>query len=273
MILKGKTAIVTGGGTGIGAAIAKRFVAEGAKVCIVGRRENVLEQVISSLPKGTAVKCPGDVTQPGDVERILETALAFGQTVHVLVNNAGIGTAGSIIGADLEEWRKTLEINLIAPFMLMRAVIPHMIKNGGGAIVNVSSLASLRSIPEGSAYCTSKAGLNMLTKQAALDFGGQNIRCNVICPGFVYSEMTEGRFGPIAGEFHTDLSTYMDSVFRNIPTRAPGAPDDIAGICSFLASDDASYINGTVIPVDGGLSVMDPFPLCVEDAGLKFKEE
>ena len=184
MILKGKTAIITGGGTGIGAAIARRFVAEGAKICIVGRRESLLEQVVQSFPSGTAIMCQGDVSEPEHIDRIIETALSFGKNIDILINNAGMGSEGSITSAKLDEWRKTLEVNLIGPFMLMRAAIPHMIENGGGSIVNISSLASLRAIPQNSAYCASKGGLNMLTQQAALDFGGDKIRCNAVCPGF-----------------------------------------------------------------------------------------
>jgi meso-butanediol dehydrogenase/(S,S)-butanediol dehydrogenase/diacetyl reductase len=266
MILKRKVAIITGGGTGIGAAIARRFVAEGAKVCIAGRRESVLEQVVQSLPSGTAIMCRGDVSEPKDIDRIIETALSFGKTINILVNNAGMGTDGSITDARLEEWRKTLEVNLIGPFMLMRAAIPHMIKNGGGSVVNISSLASLRAIPHKSAYCASKAGLNMLTQQAALDYGGDKIRCNVICPGFVYSEMSESHFGQIAKDMGTDLNTLMARVFRGLPSREPAQPEKVAGLCAFLASDEASYITGAVIPVDGGLSAMDPFPLCVDHA-------
>jgi NAD(P)-dependent dehydrogenase (short-subunit alcohol dehydrogenase family) len=266
MILKRKVAIITGGGTGIGAAIARRFVAEGAKVCIVGRRESVLEQVVRSLPSGTAIMCQGDVSEPKDIDRIIETALSFGKIINILINNAGMGTDGSITDAKLDEWRKTLEVNLIGPFMLMRAAIPHMIEKGGGSIVNISSLASLRGLPEKSAYCASKAGLNMLTQQAALDYGGDKIRCNVICPGFVYSELSESHFGQIAKDMGVDLSTLMARVFRELPSREPAQPEKITGLCAFLASDEASYITGAVIPVDGGLSAMDPFPLCVNHA-------
>lgn len=273
MILKRKTAIITGGGTGIGAAIARRFVAEGAKVCIVGRRDSVLEQVVQSLPSGTAVMCQGDVSEPKHIDRIIETALSFGQTINILVNNAGVAYEGSITSAKLDEWRKTLEVNLIGPFMLMRAAIPHMIKDGGGSIVNISSLASLRGVPQNSAYCASKAGLNMLTQQAALDFGGDKIRCNVVCPGFVYSEMSESHFGQIAKDMGTDLDTLMARVFREIPSREPAQPEKIAGICTFLASDEASYITGAVIPVDGGLAAMDPFPLCVKNAAQEMIDE
>ena len=273
MILKGKMAIITGGGTGIGAAIARRFVAEGARVCIVGRREKVLEKVVRSLPSGTAVLCQGDVSEPEHIDRIIDTALSFGQNIDILVNNAGMGSEGSIASAKLDEWHKTLRVNLIGPFMLMRAAIPHMIKNGGGSIVNISSLASLRAIPQGSAYCTSKGGLNMLTQQAALDFGGDKIRCNVVCPGFVFSEMSESHFGQIAKDMGTDLDTLMARVFRDIPSREPAQPEKIAGICAFLASDESSYITGAVIPVDGGLSAMDPFPLCLNNAAQEMSEK
>jgi meso-butanediol dehydrogenase / (S,S)-butanediol dehydrogenase / diacetyl reductase len=273
MILKGKTAIITGGGTGIGAAVAARFVAEGAKVCITGRRESVLDETIKSLPKGTAVKCKGDVTDPSDIDRIVKTAVDFGGTVNVLINNAGAGAEGSITSTSIEDWRRIVEINLVGPFMLMRAVIPYMQKAGGGSIVNISSLASLRAIPHGNAYCTSKAGLNMMTMQAALDYGKDGIRCNVICPGFIFSEMTEGRFGQVAKDNGIDLNTLMLKVFNDVPARKAGTPDRVAGLCAFFASDDSTYVTGTVIPVDGGLSIMDPFPLCVKNADLTINAE
>ncbi|MBN2040799.1 MAG: SDR family oxidoreductase [Spirochaetes bacterium] len=269
MMLKGKMAIITGGGTGIGAATTRRFIAEGAKVCIAGRRENVLQELVKSLPSDTGVMCKGDVSEPRDIERIIRTALDFGGRIDILVNNAGMGTGGSVTDADLDEWRKTLEVNLIGPFLLMRGAIPHMKKNGGGSIVNISSLASLRGIGGLSAYCTSKAGLNMMTQQAAIDFGEDKIRCNAICPGFVFSEMVEKGYGQMAKDLNTDLNTLMDKVFREIPSRHPAQPEEVAGICAFLASDDASYITGTVIPVDGGLAVMDPFPFCVKNATLE----
>ncbi len=233
----------------------------------------MLDKTISSLPEGTAVKCKGDVTDPADIDRIVKTAVDFGGTVNVLVNNAGAGAEGSITSTSVEDWRRIIETNLVGPFMLMRAVIPHMQKAGGGSIINVSSLASLRAIPLGNAYCTSKAGLNMMTMQAALDFGRDGIRCNVICPGFIFSDMTEGRFGQVAEENGTDLDTFMSRVFQDIPAHKAGTPDRIAGLCAFFASDDSTYITGTVVPADGGLAIMDPFPLCVRNADLELKAQ
>jgi meso-butanediol dehydrogenase / (S,S)-butanediol dehydrogenase / diacetyl reductase len=262
MSLIGKVAIITGGGTGIGAATARRFVAEGAKVCITGRRASILEQVVQSLPAGMAVQCPGDVSAPGHIEQIVETALGFGAGIDVLVNNAAMGTEGSVTSADIAEWRRTLEVNVISPLLLMRAVIPHMVQKGGGSIINVSSLSSLRSIPNASAYCTSKAALNALSQQAALDYGQNNIRCNVICPGFVFTEMAEK--GPLARVAGADMIGFMNDVFQDIPSRKPAVPDDVAGICAFLASDDSTYVTGVVIRVDGGVALMDPVPASIK---------
>jgi len=270
MKLKGKVAIVTGGGTGIGAAVVRRFVAEGAKVCLVGRRENVLDQVVDSLPAGTAVKCAGDVSGAGNVDRIVKAALTFGEGIDVLVNNAAMGSEGSVTDADLGQWRKTLEVNLISPMLLMRATIPHMIKKGGGSIINVSSLSSLRSIPGASAYCTSKAALNALTQQAAMDYGEKNIRCNVICPGFVFTEMFAK--GPLGRQARPDMVTFMNNVFKDVPSRKPGVPEQLAGICAFLASDDSSYITGTITPVDGGTAIMDAMAISVKRAKLELSD-
>lgn len=271
MNLKGKIALITGGGTGIGAAIAKRFVAEGAKICITGRREEYLDKVIKMLPPGTAVKCPGDVSKPEDILRMVKAALAFGDEINVLVNCAGLSTAGSITDVEIDEWKKTMEVNLIGPFLLMRAVIPQMIKAGGGSVINISSLASMRCIPKSSAYCASKAALNMLTQQAALDYGPYKIRCNAVCPGFVYTDITERHFGKLAEKIGTDIENLVSNAFKEVPLRHPAAADEISGICSFLASDDSSYMTGTVIPVDGGTAIVDVFPTGLKRAMVELQ--
>lgn len=259
MNLKGKVALITGGGTGIGAAIAKRFVTDGAKICIVGRREEYLDQIVQSLPEGTAVKCLGDVSKPEDVERMVATVLSFGGKLDVLVNNAALDTHGTLLDVDLEEWQKTLAVNLTGPFMLMKAAIPHMIEGGGGSIINISSLAGMRCIPSGIAYCTSKAALIMLTQQAALDYGPQKIRCNVVCPGLVNTPMTASHFTQKAESLGVSVETVLTDAFANVPLRRPAAPDELSGICSFLASDDSSYMTGAALLVDGGTAIVDAF--------------
>jgi meso-butanediol dehydrogenase / (S,S)-butanediol dehydrogenase / diacetyl reductase len=141
MKLKGKVVLITGGGTGIGTAIAERFVGEGAKICISGRRQEMLDKVARSLPAGNVAICPGDVTKYKDVERMVETALKFGGRLDVVVNNAGIDPGGTVTDVDVELWRQVIEINLTGAFLVMKAAIPHMIRGGGAAVVDVAGAA------------------------------------------------------------------------------------------------------------------------------------
>lgn len=156
MKLQGKVALITGGGSGIGAEIAKRFVAEGAKICIVGRHQDYLDKVAETLPPEKVVKCSGDVSKSEDIKRMMATVLTFGGRLDVLVNNAGVSLPGSVTDMDPVEWRRTLEVNLTGPFLLMKEAIPYMIKGGGGSIINISSVGGLRCLPERPAYCHQK---------------------------------------------------------------------------------------------------------------------
>ena len=198
MKLEGKVALITGGGSGIGAAIAQRFVAEGAKVCITGRRQEPLDKVAESLPSGTVTTCSGDTSKDEDVARMVAATVAFGGKLDVLVNNAGISAQGPVRDvASSRQWRNVIEVNLTGPFIVMQEAIPHMIEGGGGSIINISSVGGLRCLPGMPAYCASKAGLIMLTQQAALDYGPYKIRCNAVCPGGVKTSMMEKDFGQL----------------------------------------------------------------------------
>jgi meso-butanediol dehydrogenase / (S,S)-butanediol dehydrogenase / diacetyl reductase len=255
--LKGKVALITGGGTGIGAAIARRFVEEGAKVCITGRRKEMLEQVSGSLPAGSVLAITGDVSNRNDVEKMVSQTVEFGGSLDVLVNNAGTGVHGSITDISMEEWMRAFDINIHGPFMLMKATLPHMIKAGGGSIINIASLAGLRCIPAAPAYCASKAGLIHLTRQAALDYGPQKIRCNVICPGAVRTPMLEGGMSNLKDALHTDMEGAGAYFVSCSPLRRIADPSEIAGICSFLACEDSSYMTGAVLVADGGAAIVD----------------
>jgi meso-butanediol dehydrogenase / (S,S)-butanediol dehydrogenase / diacetyl reductase len=259
MNLEGKVALITGGGTGIGAAVARRFVTDGAKVCIAGRRGEMLEKVAASLPNGSTVTCAGDVSRYEDVERMVNTALTFGGKLNVLVNNAAMDQIPPANVVDLNPalWQSVLSVNLTGPFFTMKAAIPHMIKDGGGSIINVASVAGIRSIPNMPAYVSSKGGMIALSQQVALDFGPSRIRCNVICPGSVRTEMFEGAMGPFAKKHGTDLEGIFSLFTKDVPLRRVASTDEIGGICSYLASDDAAFMTGVVLPIDGGTSIVD----------------
>ena len=257
MNLKGKVALITGGGTGIGTAIAERFVADGAKVCITGRRKEMLEKVGKSLPSGSVVVCQGDVSKEEDVKRMVETTVKFGDKLDVLVNNAAINHPAPIVELDPKIWQEVMGVNLTGPFLLMKAVIPHMLKEGGGSIINIASLGGMRCLPGFPAYCSSKAGLIMLTQQAALDYGRHNIRCNAVCPGGVKTEMTKKDFGQFGEMLGIDPDTFINQIAMEIPLHRFAASSEIGGLCSYLASDDSSFMNGAVITIDGGTVVVD----------------
>lgn len=258
MQLEGKVALITGGGTGIGTAIAKRFVTEGAHVCITGRRQEPLDTLARSLPEGTVSTCAGDVADPDDVGRMVDTAVAHTGRLDALVNNAAIGPAAKLLDFDLAVWQRALATNLTGPFLMMKAAIPHMIKQGGGSIINIASVAGLRAVPGSPAYCSTKAGLMQLTKQVALDYGPENIRVNAVCPGATRTELFESNIRPMAEMLGIDLDTaFAEKVPVNMPLRRVAAPSEIAGICVYLASDDSSFMTGSVLVIDGGTAIVD----------------
>ncbi|MBN2039719.1 MAG: SDR family oxidoreductase [Spirochaetes bacterium] len=158
MKLEGKSALITGGGTGIDAAIANRFIKEGAKVCIPGRRQEMLDKIADSFPSGTITTCSRDASKNEDAARMIETAVSFGGGIDVLVNNAATSAQGHVGELSREVWEKGLSINLTGPFLLMKASVPLMIKAGGGSIINIASVGGLRCLPGMPAYCSSKTG-------------------------------------------------------------------------------------------------------------------
>ena len=267
MQLEGKVALITGGGTGIGAAVAGRFVAEGAKVCITGRRREMLDQVAEVLPAGSVAVFCGDVTEEGNAQRMVDTALGFTGRLDVLVNNAAIEINAGVADMDPGDWRKMLEVNLTGPFLMMKAALPTMITAHAGSIINVASLAGLVAVPGGPAYCTTKAGLIHLTKQVALDYGKENVRCNVVCPGPIRTKMLESNFAPLAEFLHTDMDGVFEKMSNHVPLHRTATPAEIAGLFVFLASEDSNFMTGSTIVIDGGVHIVDPFAAAVGQYG------
>ncbi|GCE45009.1 3-oxoacyl-[acyl-carrier protein] reductase [Rhodococcus wratislaviensis] len=265
MRLEGKTALVTGAGTGIGAAIAHRLVADGARVCLVGRRQSVLDETLAELPVGSAVTVSADISIAGEVDGAVGVAVEFGKgSLDIVVNNAGIGPVGTIEDCDVDEWNQALAVNLTGPMLVTRAAIPYLRRNGG-AVVNISSVAGRRAFPGLAAYCVSKAGLIMLTQQAAVDFGADGIRFNAVCPGWIRTPMSEQDMQAVIEIHGGDVDSAFALVSRDTPLRRVAEPSEIAGVISFLASDDASFVSGEILAADGGSTVLDVSTLAFYD--------
>jgi NAD(P)-dependent dehydrogenase (short-subunit alcohol dehydrogenase family) len=202
---------------------------------------------------------------------MVETALVFTGRLDVLVNNAAIDPGGTtVVDLDPELWHSVLATNLTGPLYLMKVSIPHMVEAGGGSIINMASLGGLRCLPGMPAYCTSKAGLIMLSKQVALDFGPDNIRCNVVCPGGTRTEMLETSLGPLAEALGTDLDGVFERISSMVPLRRTADPSEIAGICSYLASDDSTFMTGSVLLADGGAAIVDVSGAALTNANVKW---
>ena len=249
--LAGKVAIITGGGTGIGRAIAMAMVREGARVAVAGRRKEKLQETVSFLKQvgseALAVEC--DVTRAADTERLVKAAEDCFGKVNVLVNNAGALSVSTVETISEEEWDRVMATNVKGPFLMSRAVLPAMRRAGGGSIVNIGSVLGIAAIRDRAAYCASKGGVTMLTRAMALDHARDKIRVNCVCPSIVESEMTQNLFA----ETEAGRKAREDRL-ATIPLGRFGKPGDIAGIVVFLASEESSWMTGTVIPVDGGVT-------------------
>ena len=259
MTLQGKTALITGAGSGIGAATAKRFVADGARVVINDVNAGGLREVAGSLPGQFVRVCAGSITEVPDVEHMVETVLEFGGKLDILVNCAGIDPPDRDpdIHTSLETFHRILEVNLTGIYTVMKLAVPHIVAAGGGAVVNIASLSGIRYIGGRPGYTASKGGLISLTQMAAVEYGPVNVRCNVICPGPIRTPLFVNNNRPAAERMGKDVEWALQKFSSFSPMRRVGEPEEIAAICAFLAGDDASFVTGNIITADGGASVVD----------------
>jgi len=247
--LEGKVTIVTGGNAGIGEAVAKRFAEEGAAVVITGRRQGELDRVINEIGKnkGKVLPVAGSVTDETHVREVTQRALDRFGRIDVLVNNAGIGDFGRRIHeTDDATWSTLLDVNVTGVFRMTRAVVPHMLKQGRGSIVNISSVASLVGIPGAPVYATSKGAIDAFTRALAIDYAKDGIRCNVVNPGLIDTPMA----APLMA--NPDM---LQPILSHYAIRRPGTPAEVANMVLYLASDEAAWVTGGTFTIDGGMTV------------------
>jgi NAD(P)-dependent dehydrogenase (short-subunit alcohol dehydrogenase family) len=243
--LNGKVAIITGGGTGIGEATAKLFTDQGAKVVITGRRKEVLESVAKAIlaSGGKVLTVSGSVTDEAHVQSAVDQAVRTFGKVDILVNNAAIGNFGALLHEVTDQdWAQVLDTNLTGVFRFTRAAIPHMLGRGG-SIINVSSVAGMVGIAKSAAYSSTKGAMLALTRALAIDYAKEKIRCNCVCPALVDT--------PMAADAIADPGMNAMMMAAH-PIGRFGTPDDVARMLLYLASDDASWVTGSVFTIDGG---------------------
>ncbi len=251
--LKDRTAIITGAGQGIGEATAYRFAKEGARVVIAELNAEKGESAAAHLREQgyQAIAVQTDVADPDSVIRMVEISVKEFGPPNILVNNAGINVFNEPLKLTLDEWRRCFAVDLDGVWFGCRAVLPHMIRLGKGSIVNVASVHSFHIIPKCFPYPVAKHGVIGLTRALAVDYGPHNIRVNAVCPSYVATQLTVEYWNSFP-----DGQTERQRAENLHPLRRVGTPDDIAWAILFLASDEANFITGESLMIDGGLSVL-----------------
>lgn len=247
---KDRVALVTGGGSGIGRATARAFAREGARVALLGRSASRLKETAEEIEGSRALLVTGHHERPEDARRAVEETVEAWGRVDILVNNAGEYRPGTLAETTPAEWSHGLEVNLTGPFLLTQAALPHLRRSGSGVVVNVASTLGLRPVPGVLAYSVAKAGLVMLTQATAIEEAPHGVRALAVCPGVVDTPIHQKRLGD-AGE-HEE---FLEQARTLHPLGRVGRPEEIAELILFLASDASAWTTGSVIPIDGGISL------------------
>jgi len=261
--LQGKVAVITGGGSGIGAAAARLFAAEGASVLITGRRPEPLQEVAAH--SGRIIPIAGDASDDEHIHHLVSQALDLFGRIDVVVANAGITNGASVLDMTGDNWESMLRINLTAAMKLAKAVLPNMIERGSGSIVNVSSVSGLSAVTDSASYMVSKTGLIALTRSLAIDYGKYGVRVNTLCPGWVRTPMSEKSMNFLAAKEGVSQEEAFSLATQHLPLRRAAQPAEIANCCLFLASDESSFVTGITLVADGGGEIVDVGGLAFAD--------
>ena len=244
MRLKDKTAIITGGGTGIGLATARAFYQEGAKILFFGRRKEHLAHAGEKLG-AAAIIVQGDMTNNNDLDQLINETLHNFKKIDILVNNAGLFNGSPLHEISDSQWDEIMDINIRSVFQLTRRVLPVMLSQKYGSIIHISSILGLIAVPQVAAYNVSKGALNQFSRSIAVEYGSSGIRSNSICPGLIATDMT--------ADLMKDADL-MKEWSKDYPIGRFGKPEDVANACLYLASDESSFVTGITLPVDGGFT-------------------
>jgi NAD(P)-dependent dehydrogenase (short-subunit alcohol dehydrogenase family) len=253
--LNGKMAVVTGAGSGIGAAIARVFAARGAHVAVVDRDEAAARQVVAALQHegGAASAHPCDVSEPASVDALFTALATAHPRLDLLVNNAGIAHVGTVETTTPEDMDRLYRVNVLGVYLCARAAVPIMLRQGGGVILNMCSVAALVGITDRFAYSMTKGAVLTMTRSIAADYVKRGIRCNCICPGRVHTPFVDGY---LAKNYPGREQEMMKTLSEYQPIGRMGRPDEVAQLALYLCSDEASFITGAAYPIDGGVTAV-----------------